>query len=51
LPIKDLSFDSDFYKPYTKSGTHVNFAVWPAVLLYDEGPILAKGVVQGYENN
>ncbi|XP_060582835.1 putative leucine-rich repeat-containing protein DDB_G0290503 [Ruditapes philippinarum] len=50
LPIKGSSFDTNFYKPYTKSGTHVDFAVWPALLLHDGGPILAKGVAQGYGN-
>ena len=51
LPDKGSRLDTDFLKPYTKSGTHVDFVVWPPLLLYENGPILAKGVAQGYDPN
>jgi hypothetical protein len=35
-------------KPYTTSGTFVDYIVWPALLLYKNGPVLVKGVAQGY---
>ncbi|XP_053394462.1 uncharacterized protein LOC128555630 isoform X2 [Mercenaria mercenaria] len=39
-------FDKSLYKAYTKSGITPDFFVWPALRLYKEGGILAKGVVQ-----
>jgi hypothetical protein len=49
-PISDKGsvFNADMYKAYTVSGTHVDFVVWPPLLLHEHGPILAKGVAQGY---
>ncbi|XP_045206656.2 myosin-3-like [Mercenaria mercenaria] len=41
-------FNTDLYKPYTSSGTHVGYVVWPTLLLHKDGPVLAKGVAQGY---
>ncbi|XP_053382818.1 putative leucine-rich repeat-containing protein DDB_G0290503 isoform X2 [Mercenaria mercenaria] len=38
----------DLLKPYARSGTHVDYVVWPALLLHEGGPVLAKGVAQGY---
>ncbi|XP_053382816.1 golgin subfamily A member 6-like protein 26 [Mercenaria mercenaria] len=40
-------FNTDLFKPYTSSGTHVDYVVWPALLLHEGGPVLAKGVAQG----
>ncbi|XP_053400606.1 golgin subfamily A member 4-like [Mercenaria mercenaria] len=45
---KGSSFNTDLYKPYTSSGTHIDYVVWPALLLHEGGPILAKGVAQGH---
>ncbi|XP_053400602.1 interaptin-like [Mercenaria mercenaria] len=42
------SLNTDLYKPYTSCGTHVDYVVWPPLLLHEGGPILAKGVAQGY---
>ncbi|XP_045188059.2 uncharacterized protein LOC123545820 [Mercenaria mercenaria] len=39
-------FDKSLYRAYTKSGTEVDFFVWPALKLYKEGGVLMKGVVQ-----
>ncbi|KAK3607022.1 hypothetical protein CHS0354_020447 [Potamilus streckersoni] len=40
-------FDTDKYRFYTTSGKYVEYCVWPLLLLYDKGPILAKGIAQG----
>lgn len=36
----------NLYRAYTKSGNVVDFYVWPALRLYKDGGVLAKGVVQ-----
>ena len=41
------SFDGQLFTTYTTEGRKVKFIVWPAVLLYNDGPILRKGVAQG----
>ncbi|XP_053398949.1 myosin-7B-like isoform X2 [Mercenaria mercenaria] len=43
----DIHFDTNIYKPYTKSGKYVQYIVWPAVYLHEGGPVLCKGVAQG----
>ena len=42
------SFNKDEYKAYTKLGQYIDFVVWPPLLLHKEGPLLAKGVAQGW---
>ena len=39
-------FNSMCFKHYTKSGTKVDYLVWPAFHLHEDGPLLTKGVVQ-----
>ncbi|KAL4230741.1 hypothetical protein ACF0H5_011116 [Mactra antiquata] len=39
-------FDKEKYKYYTKSGTQMDFIVWPPMKLHQTGPLLAKGVAQ-----
>ncbi|KAH3819082.1 hypothetical protein DPMN_120813 [Dreissena polymorpha] len=39
---------SELYKSYTRDGTCVDFLVWPALLLHDGGPVLYRGVAQGF---
>ncbi|KAL3878833.1 hypothetical protein ACJMK2_031161 [Sinanodonta woodiana] len=34
------------FSSYTRSGTTVNFCVWPCVRQYENGPLMAKGVAQ-----
>lgn len=41
------AFDPEAYRAYTSSGPVVDFIVWPAIYLYNGGPILCKGIVQG----
>jgi len=38
--------DTDAYKSYTRTGSLVEFIVWPALLLHTAGPLLCKGVAQ-----
>ncbi|XP_060571873.1 uncharacterized protein LOC132730042 [Ruditapes philippinarum] len=45
---RGCNFDTNLLKPYTTSGTFVDYIVWPALLLYKNGPVLVKGVAQGY---
>ena len=46
LPQKHKKFDTNAYRPYTSSGFETDYAVWPALYLHVNGPILCKGVVQ-----
>ncbi|XP_052794167.1 rho-associated protein kinase 1-like [Mya arenaria] len=43
------NFDTDFYKAYTKSGPLIDYVVWPALCLHEKGPLLCKGIAQGYD--
>ncbi|KAK3602855.1 hypothetical protein CHS0354_026415 [Potamilus streckersoni] len=40
-------FNRDLYSPFTKTGSHLEYTVWPVLLLYKHGPVLSKGVAQG----
>ena len=40
------AFNRDIFKEYTRTGPFIEFAVWPAVFLHKDGPLLCKGVVQ-----
>jgi hypothetical protein len=40
-------FNKDLYKDYTKSGHTIEYVVWPALLLQENGPLIGKGVAQG----
>lgn len=40
-------FDSNVFKQYTKSGSSIDFIVWPALYLCENGSLLIKGVAQG----
>ncbi|XP_063413399.1 myosin-11-like isoform X2 [Mytilus trossulus] len=44
-------FDKQSYREYTRSGTVVEYLVWPVLYLHKGGPILSKGVVQPKEEN
>ena len=46
FPEKNSAIDTNSYGVFTNSGTDVDFVVWPALLLHDDGPVLTKGVVQ-----
>ena len=41
-------FDHEAYKVYTESGEYTSFVVWPALYHHEGGPLLQKGVAQGF---
>ena len=44
--IRKSDFDSNLFRPYTKSGDKYDYLVWPALLLHENGPVVEKGVAQ-----
>ncbi|WAQ99341.1 hypothetical protein MAR_023714 [Mya arenaria] len=48
---KGQHFDANLYKEYILSGTTIDFVVWPALLLHDGGPLIAKGIAQPVGRN
>ncbi|KAK3580457.1 hypothetical protein CHS0354_035499, partial [Potamilus streckersoni] len=45
----NMPFDKLKFVTYTKSGDYVDYVVWPAVYLYENGPLMRKGVAQGFK--
>ena len=43
----NTKFDANKFKQYTKSGSKIDYLVWPYLLLHKDGPVLCKGVAQG----
>ena len=43
----DSKFNTDVYRGYTKNGEQVEYVVWPAIYLHEDGPVVMKGVAQG----
>lgn len=39
-------FNKDVYREYTANGNVLDFVVWPAIFLHENGPLLKKGVAQ-----
>jgi hypothetical protein len=39
-------FDKNTFKEFTKSGPTVDFVVLPALYLYENGPLIGKGVAE-----
>ncbi|KAL3879319.1 hypothetical protein ACJMK2_031619 [Sinanodonta woodiana] len=39
-------FDKDKFRCYTRSGSHIEFVVWPTLYQYEGGPIILKGIAQ-----
>lgn len=46
----DEPYDSNTHKQYTKSGTLIDYIVWPAIYLCENGSLLAKGIAQCKED-
>lgn len=44
--VKGAAYKKTEYREYTKSGPVVDYVVWPAVLIQDNGDLIAKGIVQ-----
>ncbi|XP_053399111.1 uncharacterized protein LOC128556960 isoform X2 [Mercenaria mercenaria] len=40
-------FDKDLFKEYTTRGQYLDYVVWPALFLHEDGPMLSKGIAQG----
>lgn len=46
LPQRRDKFNADLFREFTKSGETIDFPVWPVLHLYENGPVLSKGVVE-----
>ncbi|XP_076070245.1 uncharacterized protein LOC143041953 isoform X2 [Mytilus galloprovincialis] len=44
--FEEQAMDPNKFNKYNRSGTTVEYVVWPALLLHKDGPVLAKGTVQ-----
>ncbi|XP_052793227.1 uncharacterized protein LOC128227064 isoform X2 [Mya arenaria] len=40
--------DKNLYKYYTQKGKLVDYVVWPVLFLKKDGPLLSKGIAQGF---
>lgn len=49
IPQAGDAFSFLLYKQYTHKGPYIDYIVWPALLLHDNGPVVSKGVAQGKE--
>lgn len=43
---KNTQLERDYFQFYTKSGSLLDFVVWPALKLHENGPLLRKGVAE-----
>ena len=46
LVLEFESTNKEWYKKFTSPGQIVDYIVWPAVFLYENGPLLGKGIAQ-----
>ncbi|KAL3879569.1 hypothetical protein ACJMK2_031863 [Sinanodonta woodiana] len=44
---KEDVFNKNHFMEYTEKGHKVSYVVWPALYLYQNGPLMRKGVAQG----
>lgn len=44
-------FDSNLFQFYTKAGDRYDYVVWPALLVQEHGPLVARGVAQALNPN
>ncbi|KAL3879247.1 hypothetical protein ACJMK2_031552 [Sinanodonta woodiana] len=49
--LSGADFDLSVFKPYTKSRNKIEYIVWPAMYLHQNGPLLRKGVAQGMRDS
>ena len=47
---KQNRFDKNLYKEYTCTGQLVEYVVWPAMLLHENGSVVSKGIVQCFKH-
>jgi len=45
--MKEKVLNTSMYKWYLSSGTRIAYTVWPCLLLHKDGHLVAKGVVEG----
>lgn len=45
------NIDKSLFRLFTKNGRSLDFVVWPALLLHENGPLVHKGVVQPIKEN
>ncbi|XP_063414347.1 uncharacterized protein LOC134696456 [Mytilus trossulus] len=45
--LEGKPIDKNLFSPYSKNGSVIDFVVWPALILHNNGAILQKGSVQG----
>lgn len=45
--VKTQQFNSAKFRDYQRRGFYTEYIVWPALALYENGPLLSKGVAQG----
>ncbi|KAL3879652.1 hypothetical protein ACJMK2_031939 [Sinanodonta woodiana] len=43
-----LHFDTTKFVSYTNFGMYMDYIVWPALFLYKDGPLIKRGVAQGF---
>lgn len=43
IPCEE-DFNKNHYTAYTKSGSRIDYIVWPIMFLHQNGPVLCKGV-------
>ena len=44
--VRGTDIDDKKFRKFTKTGTKIDFLVWPVIRLHKNGPPLQKGVVQ-----
>lgn len=44
--VEGKVMDTNKFNKYDRTGTIIEFVVWPVLLLHKNGPVLAKGTVQ-----
>ena len=44
--VRGADIDDQKFRKFTKTGTKIDFLVWPVIRLCESGPPLQKGVVQ-----
>lgn len=47
--LEGKTVDKNCFSLYTVKGSIIDFVIWPALLLHENGPLLSKGTVQVYQ--
>lgn len=46
IAVHGQAIDDKILRKFTKTGSKIDFLVWPVIRLHKNGPLLQKGVVQ-----